>query len=204
MFGTTSSPGIYDRFVGLFLFLCVRKTKGLSMQDAARYLEDVIAVGPNKSQGLRNLYGQYQLTEDQIRVRLDESGNKAKCQPPDTTVVALGVHFDTQTWTWRMNNKKEIRLLHKIKGVLEGIEPDIKQNERIVGQIYDMSLLLEFSKHRLGLIFDFAEGSTSHMVKETLVWWMAKIKQVMKGYPIPKLGPHMSGNMIHAWIDAAG
>ena len=26
----------------------------------------------------------------------------------------------------------------------------------------------------------------------------------MKGYPIPKPGPHMSGNLINAWTDAAG
>ena len=46
MFGGTSSPGIYDRFAGLFLFLCVRKTRGMEAKDAARYLDDVMAVSP--------------------------------------------------------------------------------------------------------------------------------------------------------------
>ena len=50
----------------------------------------------------------------------------------------------------------------------------------------------------------FGEGSTSHVVEKILTWWMKKIKQAMKGYPIPKPGPHMSGDLINAWTDAAG
>ena len=47
MFGWTSSPGMYDRFAGLFLFLCVRKTSGMKSKDTVRYLDDVMAVGAN-------------------------------------------------------------------------------------------------------------------------------------------------------------
>ena len=81
MFWATSSPGIYDRFAGVFLFLCVRKTKGMAAKDATRYLDAVMAVGPNGSQVLRDFYNQYRQTADQIGVRLDKSGNRAKCQP---------------------------------------------------------------------------------------------------------------------------
>ena len=59
MFGGTSSPGIYNRFAGLFLFFCVRKTKGMETKGAARYLDDVMAVGPNGLQILRDIYDQY-------------------------------------------------------------------------------------------------------------------------------------------------
>ena len=55
MFGGTSSPGIYDRFAGLFLFLCVRKTRGMESKDAVRYLDDVMAVGPNGSKNPKGL-----------------------------------------------------------------------------------------------------------------------------------------------------
>ena len=87
IFGGTSSPGIYNRFAGLFLFLCVRKTRGMKAKDAARYLDDVMAVGPNGSEILRDFYNQYRTTAAQIGLRLDKSGNKAKCQPPETTVI---------------------------------------------------------------------------------------------------------------------
>ena len=204
MFGGTSSPGIYDRFAGLFLFLCVRKTRGMESKDAVRYLDDVMAVGPNGSKILRDFYDQYRATAEQIELRLEKSENKTKCQSPQMTVVALEVLFDTEAWTWRMDADKGIRLLHEINDVLNGNKTDCKQRERIVGRILDMSQLLESSKHMLGPIFDFGEGSTSHVVEETPVWWSTKVKRSIKGYPIPKPGPHMSGDLIKAWTDAAG
>ena len=177
MFGGTLSPGIYNRFAGLFLFLCIRKTRGMESKDAARYLDNVMAVGPNGSKVLRDFYNQYRATAAQIGLRLDKSGNKTKCQPQATTVVALGVFFDTEAWTWRMDAEKGIRLLHKINDVLKGNNTDCKQRERIVGKILDMYQLLESSKHMLWPICDFGEGSTSHVVEKTLVWWSTKIKR---------------------------
>ena len=204
MFGGTSSPGIYDRFAGLFLFLCVRKTRGMKAKDAVRYLDDVMAVGQNGSKVLRDFYDQFRETADQIGLKLDKSGNKTKCQSADTTVVALGVHFNTETWTWRMDAEKGTRLLHEIHSILEGKEATTKQRERIVGKILDMSQLLQSSKHMLGPVFDFGEGQTTHVVEEALVWWSTKIKRAIKGYPIPRMGIQMSGDIIKAWTDAAG
>ena len=88
-----------------------------------------------------------------------------------------------------MDAEKGTRLLHEINNVLKGNATDLKQRERIVGKILDMSQLLQLSRHMLGPIHDFGEGSSSHLVKETLVWWSTKIKQAIKGYPIPKPGP---------------
>jgi hypothetical protein len=204
MFVGTSSPGIYDRFAGLFLFLCVRKTRGMESKDAVRYLDDVMAVGPNGSKVLRAFYDQFRATAEQIGLRLDKSGNRAKCQPPATTVIALGVHFDTESWTWKVDEEKGTRLLHDIDDILKGNSATLKKRESIVGKILDMSHLLQSSKHMLGPIFDFSEGSSSHLVEETLVWWTTKIKRAIKGYPIPMTGIRMSGDVIKAWTDAAG
>ena len=82
-------------------------------------------------------------------------------------------------------------------------ETDLQQRERIVGKVLSMSQLLESSKHGLGPIFDFGEGSTLHVVEETLSWWTIKVKHAIKAYPIPKPGPRMSGDLINAWTDAA-
>ena len=125
-------------------------------------------MGPKGSKILRDFYEQYRETAAQIGLRLDKSGNKAKCQPPETTIVALGVFFDTEAWTWRMDAEKGTRLLHEINSTLEGNKTTCKQRERIVGKILDMSQLLEESKHRLGPIFNFGEGSKSHVVEKHL------------------------------------
>ena len=102
-------------------------------------------------------------------------------------MVVLGVFFDTEAWTWRMDAEKGICLLHKINNVLKGNKIDYKQRERIVGKILDMSQLLESSKHRLGPICDFGEGSTSHVVEETLVWYTTVSKFF---FPITDIGTY--------------
>ena len=103
-----------------------------------------------------------------------------------------------------MDAEKGTRLLHKINDVLKGNTTNLKQREHIVGKILDMSQLLRSSKHMLRPIHDFGEGSSWHLLEEALVWWSTKIKRAIKGYPIPKPGPQMSGDIIKAWTDAAG
>ena len=77
-FGTKSSPGIYDQFAGLFLLLCVMKTEGMSMEDALKYLDDVLAVSGEDSTVLEKFFQTYKTTTIQVGVRLDKSGNRAK------------------------------------------------------------------------------------------------------------------------------
>ena len=80
-----------------------------------------------------------------------------------------------------MEPEKGIRLLHEIQQVLTGSNTDVKQRERIVGKLLNMSQLMQYSKHRLGPIFDFNEGITTKVVEDTLVCWTTKIKRAMKG-----------------------
>ena len=69
MFGTKSSPGIYCRFAGLFLLLCVLKTEGMKMADALRYLDDVLAVSGEDSMVLDKFYQTYKTTTAEVGVR---------------------------------------------------------------------------------------------------------------------------------------
>ena len=115
MLGTKSSPGIYKRFAGLFLLLCIMKTEGMSMANALRCLDDVLAISGEDSTVLEKFYQTYKTTANEVGVRLDKSGNRAKCQGPDTKVITLGVNFDTNTWEWSMDHDKGAILLHDIE-----------------------------------------------------------------------------------------
>ena len=84
-----------------------------------------------------------------------------------------------------MEPEKGIRLLHEIQQVLTGSDLYHKQREQIVGKILNLSYLMQYGKHKLGPIFDFAEGITTKVVEETLVRWTTKIKRAMKGLEIP-------------------
>ena len=204
MFGTKSSPGIYDRFAGLFLLLCVMKTEGMDAADALRYLDDILAIGGEESNVIERFYEMYKLTASQIGVRLDKSGNRAKCQSPTQTVIALGVHFDTGTWRWNADYEKATFLLEDIKKALTIGMPELKERQRIVGKIQNMSQLMFDDRHRMGPLYDFVDGKTTELVEETLVWWETRIKKSLHGHPIPHIGLRLSGDIIYSWTDAAG
>ena len=204
MFGTKSSPGIYCRFAGLFLLLCVKKTEGMSMADALRYLDDVLAISGEDSTVLENFYQTYKATASEIGVRLDKSGNRAKCQGPDTKVIALGVNFDTQTWEWSMDHDKGAILLHDIERAMSEGNADLKERQRIVGKLQNISYLMYDDRHRMGPLYDFIDGKQTALVEETLVWWQTRVKRSLISQPIPHVGLKSSGDIIYSWTDAAG
>ena len=175
MFGTKSSPGIYDRFAGLFLCLCMMKTAEMSMADALRYLDDVLAISGEDSSVLENFYHMYKTTARKVGVRLDKSGNRAKCQGPATTVRTLGVSFDTQKWQWSMDYKKGTILLSDIRSAITGKNNDLKKRQRIVGKIQNVSHLMYEDRHRMGPLYDFVDSNTAPLMEETLVWWDTRI-----------------------------
>ena len=88
---------------------------------------------------IERFYEMYKLTASQIGVRLDKSGNRAKCQSPTQTVIALGVNFDTETWRWSADYEKATFLLEKIRDTLTNGMPDLKERQRMVGKIQQMS-----------------------------------------------------------------
>ena len=203
MFGTKSSPCIYDRFAGLFLLLCVMKTEGMDAADA-RYLDDILAISGEDSSVLENFYKMYKLTAAQIGVRLDKSGNRSKCQAPATTVIALGTNFDTEKWQWSIDYEKDTILLEDIRNVIEHGMPELKERQRIVVKIQDISQLMYDDRHRMGPLYDFFDGKSTKPVEETLIWWETRIKKALSGQLILHIGRKLSGDIIYSWTDAAG
>ena len=169
MFGTKSSPGVYDRFAGLFLLLCVMKTEGMDVADALRYLDDILAISGEDASVLENFYETYKVTAAQIGVRLDKSGNRAKCQGPAQTVIALGVNFDTEKWQWSIDFEKGAILLEDIRQVITVGMPNLKERQRIVGKIQNVSLLMYDDRHRMGPLYDFVDGMATQLIEETLI-----------------------------------
>jgi hypothetical protein len=50
--------------------------------------------------GVDKFFENYKLEAAMAGFKLDSSGNQDKVQPLDTVVTALGVVFDTVSWTW--------------------------------------------------------------------------------------------------------
>ena len=60
MFGTRSSPGIYDDFHKCFLFSVIRLTPGITKDDVEQHLDDVLGVGPpGEDSPIHDFYQRY-------------------------------------------------------------------------------------------------------------------------------------------------
>lgn len=203
MFGSSSSPGSFDAFAGLFLSLCISKTRGMSTRDALRYLNDVLAVGPAGSSLLHDFYQTYKATALQIGVHVDQSGKREKCQGPLPTVVALGVHFDTLAWTWALDPEKGAQLLHDIS---RAHSSPLTSTERdsLTGKIHHYSALVPHSRIYLPPLHDWRDtGLLTPAAHAAFRWWYSGFLLAIEGSTIPFMGEEIPGNALEAWSDAA-
>ena len=56
---------------------------------------------------MHNFHQMFLKEASQVGFKPDVSANKEKNQAPDradTTVIALGVFYDTESWTWKYND----------------------------------------------------------------------------------------------------
>ena len=121
IFGTKSSPGIYDNLAKCFLRSVIAITEGISREDVEQHLDDVLAVGlPGEDSAVHVFFRNYLTEAAKAGIVLDSSGNTDKVQPPGTTVTALGVEFDTVAWTWRYKQDKLARILDQLFDIEQG------------------------------------------------------------------------------------
>ena len=101
MFGARSSPGIYDDMAKCFLYSIINLTSGITRADVVQHLDDVLGIGPpGDNSPVYEFFRKYTEEAHKVGIKLDNSGNREKLQPPDTKVIALGVEFDTVMWVW--------------------------------------------------------------------------------------------------------
>ena len=123
MFGTRSSPGIYDDLHKCFLYSVIELSPGMTRNDVEQHLDDVLGVGPEgEDSPVHGFFRKYKEEAAAVGIKLDKSGNRDKVQPPDTVCVALGVEFDMVAWTWRYKKDKLSRILHTLHNIVQGEE----------------------------------------------------------------------------------
>ena len=134
VFGTASSPGIYDRAAKLVLDLVIRLSR-FPANLVCQYLDDVCAVAPAGSTSLDVFRQTYQSVAKQLGVRLAPEDDPEKAFAPRTDGTVLGVRYDTVNWTWQIPSDKLLRLIAQIDLALTA---DVLQQQEIwslVGRI---------------------------------------------------------------------
>ena len=119
VFGSRSSPGLYDEVSDVLLDLAVLESKILRNR-VTKHLDDTLGVGLNSpGDPVFACYQAYLRLAKEVGVKLPAPDvDKTKVQSPATTVLALGMEFNTEDWTVKCPEPKVGRILHLVRRAL--------------------------------------------------------------------------------------
>ena len=215
MFGTKSSPGIYDELHKAFLYPVIAMTPRFCRRDVEQHLDDVLGVGlpeENPYGSVDAFFNTYIEEAGKVGFRLDESGNRDKLQPPDTVCTALGVEFDTKSWTWRFKEDKMSRILCSLGEITSSDSVEFRALQSLTGKLMDVKFLVPGGRFNLlfflqGIQLDLGKGDMvviSEDLKEQAEWWLVALKSASVHSPIVLPDQRVPSNALEGYTDAAG
>lgn len=212
MFGSRSSPGIFDELAKVFLWCCMRLA-GMPVYAVEQHIDDVLGIGlPGEESLVWKFHKIYKEEAKKVGIVLDESVNAEKQQNPTETVTALGVYFDTIDWTWGFKPDKLGRILHTLNMVKASVVMSHKEMESITGKLGDVKFLVPGGKYNLLYFLEAVHGvgnergqvAVSQFLKEQAGWWMTALRAAEMFSPILHPDIQRPSNAKEAWTDAAG
>ncbi|MBM3938748.1 MAG: hypothetical protein FJ333_08890 [Sphingomonadales bacterium] len=212
IFGSASSPGIYDRAAKVVLDMVLAISK-FPRNMAIQYLDDVCATCPaGQGDSLDRFRKAYRDVANQVGVKLASEDDPEKAFAPSTQGVVLGVQYDTQQWTWEIPEDKMHRLVAKIREMM-GME-EMKQHEiwKTVGRIIHYEPLIPCGKYNIRHLIKLNNVSRDkdHMVvispqaKRQLWFWEAVLRVSSGVACIPYWPAACPGFAREFYTDAAG
>ena len=215
VFGARSSPGIYDEVSDVVLDVAVLESKILRSL-VTKHLDDTLGVGTSKADDpVQACFKAYLRVAEEVGVKLpvpDE--DKTKVQSPATTVLALGMHFDTENWTVKCPELKVARILHLVrKGLVDG-KLLAGELASLSGMLVDKLFLLRGARFNIGEIIKLVEQDVSSeeevsltdVAREQLRWWFLYIQRAAFSNPIrhPEEKIWSPAGASEVYSDAAG
>ena len=215
VFGARSSPGIYDEVSDVILDMAVLESEIIRTR-VTKHLDDTLGVGRNTPDDpVHACFKAYLKVAQEVGVKLPAPDvDKSKVQSPATSVLALGMEFDTVEWTVKCPELKVARILHLVrKGLAEGV---LLAGElaSLSGMLVDKIFLLEGARFNIGeitklVVMDVpvdAEVGLSDVAREQLRWWFLNIQRAAFVNPIrhPEQKIWSPAGSPEAFTDAAG
>ena len=148
VFGTASSPGIYDRLAKIVLYIVVKQARFPSHL-VIQHLDDVCACGPEGSLAVDRFHTVYKETCEALGVKLADVNDPDKAFKPKTEGQVLGVDYDSTTMTWSLRQDKISIILGIITEVMEEGEATARVIKKICGKLIDIRGLIPGAKFHL-------------------------------------------------------
>ena len=211
IFGSVSSPGIYDDLAKVVLALALLMS-GYPPELVSQHLDDVVAVGPDWNQGIWDFDKAYHEVCEYVGVSLADRSDKDKSFAPTTKGQVLGVDYDTETFTWTIREDKMIRMLHTLKEAIDAKTVSVELMLSLKGKLINYMFLVPGEKFRMGYVIKSVDSrmtktaqlELSANCKEQLFWWYLMLQTCAGWTPIQYPDLVLSPLAVQGYTDAAG
>ena len=215
VFGARSSAGIYDMVSDIIMVLAMKQAS-FPRTLAAKHLDDILAVGKaDLDDPVHDFFKAYISLAAEVGVRLPEVNlDKTKVQSPDTTVTALGLEYDTVSWSVKCPEQKLGRMLLSLRKCLVEGFTTAGELASLMGKILDKVFLLEGGRFNMSEVMALVESGAppeqevqlTSGAREQLAWWFSRLHSTAWAskirHPDAKLWPPAGAPEVHT--DAAG
>ena len=215
VFGARSSAGIYDLVSEIILVLALKQSS-FPRTLATKHLDDILALGTaDLEDPVHGFFKAYISVAKEVGVRLPEVDlDKTKVQSPATTVTALGLEYDTVSWSVRCPEEKLGRMLQSLRKCLVEGFTTAGELASLMGKILDKAFMVEGGRFNLSQVMALVEAGAppeqeiqlSSRAREQLAWWFARLHSTAWAcqirHPDAKLWPPAGAEEV--FTDAAG
>ena len=192
-FGCTSSADRYDA-VSDTIFEIALKMTGMTRRDAAKVLDDVVALGEKDSGYVGEFEDNFRYICKEVGVSLADTSDKDKAFGPSSEGVILGIHYDLSRWTWRIPEDKADKILILLHDFKNSTAFPVRSLESLAGKLTHYHMIVPpFGKFErswiLSTLTDAANGAfsvrPSSLARDQASWWIRAINVAKTGVRIP-------------------
>ena len=212
-FGSTSSPGIFERPSWFLLRASCCKAKA-DQRFITKQIDDAMVFSALGDGICQAVYDNYRVLADRMGARLAPETKPDKAFPPQTKGIALGVELDLENWTWRLPNAKLVVIRHSLEILRTAGSVEMSMIRTLVGRLNHYSSLVPGGKVERSFITNLQTVGDRDGLQEVLVtaeakdaarWWLAALPAAAESARIQDLRPRsVLVNDFSLYMDAAG
>jgi len=211
IFGASSSVGIFDQVAKLVLAIVLVFCK-FPAEWVCQHLDDVCAAAPKGSDLLRRFERTYRKVAEQVGVKLAPTDDPEKAFSACTEGTVLGVHYNTEKWTWSIPQDKLIRLVKQIEAVMSADKIKQKEMQSLAGRILHYAPLIPTGRFNLDHIIRASHQTTARYawvevsadLKRQLNFWKVLACVCHTDMKIPEPEERLPSWAKDVYTDAAG
>ena len=210
VFGTSSSPSIFDRMSDIIRVLtCVKAL--FRYEWTLKQLDDIIPFGGQDQ--VKTFESEYRNICSELGVKLAVDDGSAKTFVCATQGSILGLEYNTLTWEWSFSDKKAAKILLELEEIVTARKVTIGLLKSLTGRLEFYYVVMgKHAKWERAFLISAAnshdnlkkEISCSGNVISQAMWWQRAITASLETSSIPDPSDWLCQDTLEMFPDAAG